>query len=127
MRKLRDYKSYSIRGMEIDRCDINKLSIFQAESYKHFVAKCVLVYSLRKLGHEIATEVPIPGLGVADIIDLTTNTQYEIELTHARAVRESKAEKYRRSGVEIIVVDGHDMPENIDELRKFIEPYIRVD
>mgnify|MGYP000496677896 CR=1 FL=1 len=67
------------------------------ESYRHFMAKSALFWSLRKLGHEVRTEAEVFGrntsrpmyefdtfkpLGVADVLDLTTRVQYEIELTH---------------------------------------------
>ena len=127
MRKLNDYKQYSTRGMEYDKSDVNKVTIFTSESLKHWVAKTILFYKLRQLGHNVVSEVPIPGLGVADLIDLTLNIQYEIELDVHKHIRESKAKKYQRDGVEIIVVHCHKMPTDIKELSSFLDPYIIVD
>jgi len=113
--------------VEYDKSDVNKIPVLNAESLKHWVAKSLLFYKLRRLGHDVVSEVPIPGLGVADLIDLTLNVQYEIELDVHKHIRLSKAEKYGRDGVEIIVVHCHNMPTDIKELNKFLDQYIVVD
>ena len=101
--------------------------MFPGESFKHWMAKCCLVYLLRKLGHEILTEVEITGCGIGDILDLTTNVQYEIELSHSKGVRNSKIDLYKRFGTEIIIVDCHNMPMDLKELVTFLDPYIVPD
>ena len=126
LRKLNDYKQYSKRGMEYNQSDINKIPIFQAESYKHWIAKCTLFFQLRRIGHDVIGEFVIPGLGVGDLFDLDTSVQYEIEFS-GKKIRESKAEKYKRTGVEIIVVNCNGMPTDIKDIQKFLDPYIIVD
>ena len=127
MRRIKDYKQYLIRGIVYEQHDINKLAMFPNESFKHYMAKCCLVYLLRKLGHDILTEIEITGCGLADVVDLTTSTQYEIELSGSKKVRNSKIEKYKRAGTEIIVVNCWKMPMDLNELMRFIDDYIVPD
>ena len=127
MKRIKDYRQYAIRGLVYEQSDINKVAMYPTESFKHFMAKCCLVYLLRKLGHDVITEIEITGCGIGDILDLTTKVQYEIELDKSKQVRNSKIDLYRRTGTEIIIVDCHSMPIDIKELAKFLDPYIVPD
>jgi hypothetical protein len=122
---------------------LNALRLFDTgESYRHFIAKSALFYLLRKLGHEVQTEVDVYGrntsrpeytfdtfrsLGVADILDLTTNVQYEIERSNIPSKWRRKAEQYRRDGWEVIIVPIHKSPSDIDGLLDFVGQYIQPD
>lgn len=110
-----------------DEQDLNKLSMFPGESLRHWIAKAVIFYKLREMKHDLLTEIEITGMGVGDLVDLHTNTQYEIELTHMKKVHKAKEQQYRRDGFEIIVVDCHKMPRDIREIGEFLEPYIIPD
>ena len=127
MKRIKDYKQYQIRGVVYEQSDINKLAMFPGESLQHYVVKSVLVWKLRHLKHDILTEAEIPGCGVADLLDLNTSTQYEIEFSHSKGVRNSKIAQYQRAGVEIIIVDCHKIPTDMMELMKFLDDWIVPD
>jgi hypothetical protein len=112
------------------------------ESLRHFMAKSALFWLLRRLGHDVVTETDVygrnastphwtfgtyRGLGTADIIDLTTSAQYEIELSNKPSRWKKKAELYRRDGVEIIIVPVHKMPDDLDGIVAYVDQYIHPD
>jgi hypothetical protein len=104
----------------------NHLTKFSNESYKHFMAKACLFWLLRNLKHDVATEWKVPN-GYVDICDKTTRTLYEIEFHSSRKFRSRKLEKYWITGFELIIVDCSKMPNNINEIRKYLENFIILD
>ena len=124
--RIRDYKSYQIRGMVYDHSDINKIKMHPSESYAHFMAKAALFHKLRRLHHDVLTEVVVQGLGVGDLVDLTRQIQYELEFSH-KCIRDSKINKYWRKDYDIIVINCTKMPPHIKDISKFLEDYIVVD
>ena len=127
MKRVKDYKHYSVRGLIYTESDLNKIPVFQGETLKHFLAKAILFYKLRRLKHDVLSEVEIPGLGVGDIVDLSANVQYEIELDVHKHIRESKAKKYARKDFDVIVVHCHNLPLNIHEISKYLEQFVVPD
>jgi len=127
MNRIRDYKIMPVRGMEYSTNDINKLTLFKGESLRHFTVKAVLFHQLRKLKHDVISEVEIPGLGVGDLIDLTLQIHYEIEFTQTKSIRDGKADKYKRTGFDVIVIDCRKIPDDFKGMQKFLDPYIVVD
>ncbi len=57
-----------------------------------------------------STEFEITGMGIGDIFDLTTSTQYEIETTSYSKFLQRRKEDYARDGVEIIVIPLAKLP-----------------
>ena len=127
MKRIKDYKQYQIRGLVYDRSDINKLAMFPGESLQHYVVKSVLVWKLRHLKHDILTETEIPGCGLADVIDLNTSTQYEVEFSHSPKYQEAKRNLYKRLDVEVIIVKCHKLAIDVNEISKFLDDWIVPD
>ena len=105
---------------------INHLTKFSSEHYRHFVAKAILFYLLRKMKHNVATEYRVPN-GYVDIVDKDTWTFYEIENGKSPKYRNLKKELYQVTGYDVIVVDCSKLPSDIDEARKYLEQFIVVD
>ena len=106
----------------------NCLRMFdRGESLRHFTAKAVLCHLLRRLGHDVVTEAYIQGRGFADVLDLTTHVQYEIEATHMRWKHHQKVEQYMREGWEVIVIPVHKAPTDVEELAVYIDQYVHPD
>ena len=76
--------------------------------------------------HEIATEWKVPS-GYVDICDKSTMTFYEIEFSVSPKFRSRKIEQYKLPGFEIIIIDCSKMPDDIDEIRKYMEQFIVLD
>lgn len=85
-----------------------------------------MFYQLCKLEHDIRTEWRVPN-GYVDIVDLTTHTIYEIELSKTSTIRNRKIDLYDMAGYEVIVVDCHNLPLGIDEMAEYLEQYIVPD
>lgn len=60
--------------------------------------------------HDVVTEFEITGMGIGDIFDLTTATQYEVETTCYSKFLQRRKEDYARDGVEIIVIPLAKLP-----------------
>ena len=99
---------------------------FSSEHYRHFVAKAILFYLLRKMKHDVATEYRVPN-GYVDIVDKDTMTFYEIENGKSPKYRNLKRELYKVTRYEVIVVDCSKLPDDINEARKYLEQFIVVD
>ena len=98
----------------------------RGETLRHFIVKTVMFYQLCKLEHDIRTEWRVPN-GYVDIVDLTTHTIYEIELSANKSFRNRKIDLYDMPGFEVIVVDCHNLPSDIDGMAVFLEQYIVPD
>jgi cellulose biosynthesis protein BcsQ len=105
---------------------LNHLTKFSNESYKHFVAKAILFYLLRKMKHNVATEWRVPN-GYIDIVDKDTMTFYEIETSHSPKYRSRKLEQYDLKGYDIIIVDCSKLPSDIDEIHEYLKQFIVED
>ena len=101
----------------------NHLTKFSNESFKHFMAKACLFWLLRNLKHDVATEWKVPN-GYVDICDKTTRTLYEIEFQSSRKLKSRKLKQHKITGYEIIIVDCSKMPNDIDEIRKYLKQFI---
>ena len=102
------------------------LVTYRSESYRHFMAKASLFYRLKELGHEVITEMKLPGISI-DICDRTTMTFYEIEFSVSPKFRSRKIEQYKVPSFELIIVDCSKMPDDIDGIRRFLEGFIIPD
>ena len=104
----------------------NHLTKLSSETYRHFMAKASLFWLLRKMKHDVSSEWKVPA-GYVDLCDKTTRTMYEIELSHSPKYRSRKLSLYRVPGYEIIIVDCSKLPDDIDEMRKYLERFIVPD
>ena len=104
----------------------NHLTKFGTESYNHFVAKAVFFYILRDLKHTVASEWNC-GSGYIDLLDKTTGTFYEIELSRSSKFRNRKIPQYAQAGYDLVIVNCSNMPDNLNELRKFLEQFVHPD
>jgi hypothetical protein len=80
------------------------------ETLDHWLTKAIIFRLLRKMKHDVVTEFEITGMGIGDIFDLTTSTQYEIETTSYSKFLQRRKEDYARDGVEIIVIPLAKLP-----------------
>ncbi len=107
--------------------DINNLKMFTKESLDHWVAKALVFHILRKMKQKVVSEFEITGVGLGDILDLMTNTQYEIETVNNRNCHQKKVEQYRRIGVDVVVIPTNKLPTGLNNRYKVIKQYIRLD
>jgi hypothetical protein len=127
MRKIKDNWDLRTRGVVYLDSDLNKLKMFRSENLNHWITKAITFYILRKMKHDVITEFEIPGMGEGDILDLTTNTQYEVETVNSKNFHRKRVEDYRRTGVDVVVIPTNKMSNNIKTRYKIIKQYIRVD
>jgi hypothetical protein len=127
LKKIKDNWILNRRGEVYLDEDINKLKMFTKESLDHWIVKALTFYILRKMKHDVVTEFEITGLGQGDLLDLTTNTQYEIETVNNRNYHKRRVEQYRRVGVDVVVIPTNKLPIDIKVKIKAIKQYIRPD
>ena len=127
MEKIKHNWTLQKRGIVYDERDINRLKHFYTEKLDHWLTKAILFYQLRDLNHNVITEFEITGLGIGDVLDLTTNTQYEIEISHGQANWNKRRNQYKQAGVDIIIVPTQKLSGNIKERYQQINAYIRPD
>ena len=105
---------------------MNKLVIAGREKLNHFITKSIFYYILSELGHDIVTECQIVGVGRVDLYDLTVKVIYEFETNHSPKYRREANEKYLQTGVEVIVIDINELPDDIFQrylkLREYVIP-----
>ena len=117
---------FSRKAILYDRNDINKLVIAGAEKLNHFISKAITYFILSELDHDILTECTIVGVGRVDLYDLTAQVIYEFETTGGKKKQRRVNEIYKQTGVELIVIDVKDLPDDISQrylkLREYIIP-----
>ena len=99
---------------------------FGTESYRHFMAKASLFYRLRELGHDVISELELPG-GYVDICDKTTFTIYELEFTQSRNWHAHKVDQYKTAGYDVIVIDCSKLPDDVFQMKMYLEEFIVPD
>ena len=127
MEKTRDNYGLSIRGIDYDPKTVNQLRMFTKESLEHWTTKSMVFHILRKMNHTVLSEFTIPGVGQGDILDLTTNVQYEIETVNNRNYHARRVEHYKRAGVDVVVIPTKGLPQDIKQRYKAIQVYIHPD
>ena len=117
---------FTRKAILYNREDINKLVIAGTEKLNHFITKALFFYVLSELDHEIVTECNIIGVGRVDLFDLTVRVIYEFENSRSPKYRREANEKYKQTGVEVIVIDINELPDDIFQrylkLKEFIIP-----
>lgn len=127
MHRIKDNRHYRMRGIIYHDCDINKLKMFSKESLDHWITKSLIFRLLREMKHDVVTEFEIVGMGIGDIFDLTTSTQYEVETTNSKPFCRKRAKDYVRMGVEIIVVPTKNLSRDWKERHKQLKDYVLPD
>ena len=117
----------SKKAIIYDNNDIGKLSICTNETLRHYIAKSMLVYHLKRLKHRVVTEARIEGIGFLDVYDIDTNVIYEIETEKSIANSRKAKEKYQQTGVDIVIIQIKDWTDSIGWLSDYIKMWIRPD
>jgi hypothetical protein len=117
---------FSRKAILYDRGDLNRLVIAGNEKINHFISKAIMFYILSELNHDVVAECNIIGIGRLDLYDLTTKVIYEFETTGCKSVQQKVNDIYKQTGVEIIVIDVKELPDDIFQrylkLREFVIP-----
>ena len=96
------------------------------EKLNHFSAKALMYFILRELKHDVITEVEFVNVGFGDLYDITVNVLYEFETTGSKKIQKRVNEIYKQTGIEIIVIDVKNLPDDIFQrylkLREYIIP-----
>ena len=107
--------------------DVNKLVYDFREKLNHFSAKSIMFMILRELKHDIVTEVEIVNVGFGDLYDISTNVLYEFETTGSKKVQKRVNEMYKRTNMEIIVIDVKELPDDIFQRYLKLKEYVIPD
>ena len=118
---------FNQKAILYEDCDVNKLIHDHKEKLNHFSAKAILFMILRDMKHNVLSEVEIVSVGVSDIFDITTNTIYEFETTGCKTVQKRVNEIYKQTGVEVIVIDVQELPDDIFQRYLKLKEYVIPD
>ena len=122
-----DPTEFSRKAILFDESNINKLVHHLKEKLNHFSAKAIMFMILRDLKHDVLSEVEVVGVGVCDLFDRSVNVIYEIETTACKKVQRRVNEIYKQTGVEVIVIDVRDLPDDIYQRYSKLKEYVIVD
>ena len=102
------------------------LVTYRSESFRHFMAKACLFYMLRERKHEVISEFELPESFI-DLCDKTTMTFYEIDLFPTSTRLAEKADKYNYTGYDLIFINCRNIPDDVFQMRMFLEKFIVPD
>ena len=122
-----DPTEFSRKAILFDKSDINKLVHDYKEKLNHFSAKAIMFMILRDLKHNVVSEVTIVDVGVCDLFDISVNVIYEFETTACKKVQRRVNEIYKQTGVELIVIDVRDLPDDIFQRYLKLKEYVIPD
>jgi hypothetical protein len=121
-----DTIAFSRRAMLYDKSAVNKLVHDHKENLNHYCAKALMFFILREFKHDVVSEVRIVDIGYCDLFDISTNVIYEFETSGCKSVQRRINEIYKQTGVEVIVIDVQDLPDDIFQrylkLKEFVIP-----
>ena len=117
----------SKKAILFQESDVGKLTICSNEQLRHFLAKAVLLYHLLRMKHKVVCEAEIAGIGKGDLFDLNTRIQYEVETEKSIANINKMKEKYRQTGIDLIIVQIKKMPNDIKGMETYIDQFTRPD
>lgn len=123
-KRIIDKRGYKQRGIIYLPEHVNTLMLHPNETLDHWITKALVFRLLRKLKHDVVSEFEITGMGIGDILDLTTSVQYEIETNSQPKHIRNKAEQYIRIGVEVIVIPLKKLPKDIKEREKELKRWV---
>ena len=118
---------FNRKAILYDRNDLNKLVIAGTEKLNHFISKAIMFYILSELNHDIVSECNINGVGRIDLYDTNTKTIYEFETTGCKSVQARVNKIYEQTGVEVIVVDVKELPDDLFQRYVKLKEYIIPD
>jgi len=117
---------FSRKAILFNRNDLNKLVIAGTEKLNHFITKSITFYILSELNHDIVSECTIVGVGRLDLFDISTQTIYEFESSSSINKRRKENEIYAQTGVEVIIINIKELPDDIFQrylkLKEFVVP-----
>ena len=117
---------FSKKAILFERSDLNKLVIAGVEKLNHFISKAIMFYLLSELNHDVVSECQIVGVGRLDLYDISTKTIYEFESSHSINKRRRENDIYKQTGVEVIIINIKQLPDDIFQrylkLREYIIP-----
>jgi len=122
--KIKDNRNYRQRGILYLPEHVNTLRMHQTETLDHWLTKAIIFRLLRKMKHDVVTEFEITGMGIGDVFDLTTATQYEVETTSYSKFLQRRKEDYARDGVEIIVIPLAKLPVGMKERERALGEWV---
>ena len=122
-----DAITFSRKAILYDRSAVNKLVHDHRENLNHFSAKALMFFILRDLKHDVVSEVRIVDIGYCDLFDISTNVIYEFETTGCKSVQRRINEIYKQTGVEVIVIDVQDLPDDIFQRYLKLKEYVIPD
>ena len=120
-------KEIEKKAIMFDEADIGKLKICSNESILHYLCKAILVFYLKRLHHRVVTEAVLVDIGKMDVLDLDTNTNYELESEKSIANTMRKKEKYLQAGIDLVVIRLPTYTTDIGEITEYVKRYIRPD
>lgn len=119
--QLRDYVEASTEGEDRVTDRMGNVSV-HGDRYRHFMIKAAVFKVLTEAGHDVATELTVPGGGKLDVVDLHTFRAYEIETGLTTKGRRDKTRKYLADDVmgrylnDIHFLDVAEAPDDLDAL-----------
>jgi len=122
-----DTIEYSRKAILYEKSDVNKLVHDFKEKLNHFSAKALMYFILRELKHDVITEVEFVNVGFGDLYDITVNVLYEFETTGSKKIQKRVNEIYKQTGIEIIVIDVKNLPDDIFQRYLKLKEYIVPD
>jgi len=118
---------FSRKAILFDRNDLNKLVIAGREKLNHFITKSIMYYILSELNHDLVTESTIVGVGRLDLFDISTQTIYEFESSSSINKRRKENEIYAQTGVEVIIINIKELPDDIFQRYMKLKEYVIPD
>jgi hypothetical protein len=110
-----------------NEADIGKLTIRGSETLRHYIAKAVLVYQLKRLRHRVVTEARIEGVGYLDVLDLDCNVIYEIEMSQCMGSALRSKEKYQQTGFDLVIIQMRNWSDDLGWISDYIKHWVRPD
>lgn len=96
---------------------------YHSDGMKHFQAKAMLGYILRKNEHEFATELEFPNGVIADVMDLSTFLVYELESNYTDKDKKEKMDNFWAYDEirDVFVIDPQRLSDDINEMKEELE------
>ncbi len=113
------------KAIVFDENDIGKLTMCGSETRRHFMAKSIVLFELRKLKHRCVCEAEICGIGRLDVYDMDSNCIYELESDQYPNRSRKAKKKYQQAGVDIVIIPipkTDSITEFVDHIKAFIRP-----
>ena len=95
----------------------------KAETYKHYIAKCICYKMLRDLGRKVSMEKETATGGFLDVFDHDNKLGYEFENNPTQTKVLKKTKLYTRdvAVIDVIFIDLRRLPFEIEGMKKIID------